>query len=127
MIDSTKQTESSASEVNPSLFTKYFDKKRIIDGAQILSKQGVSVSFSKGTPKTYFIISGIISDIDKYETKVKYKASSEDQGTVTSNCTCQNWNTEDHCSHSVALFLYFHYQFEQNEQWSSTNPILINK
>ena len=92
------------------LAENYFKRPVIDDAKRLLQLSRVSVSFSKGTPETYFIVSGIVREDRTHETKVVYKKRLEGtpEGPVSSNCDCHRWTSEGHCPHSAAVFLTFH-------------------
>jgi len=89
---------------------KYFDPALLAKAKQLLQLSRVSISFSKGGPDTYFIVSGIVKGDRSHETKVVYKKRLEGtpEGPVSSNCDCHKWQEDGICSHSVALFLTYH-------------------
>jgi len=88
----------------------YFKQPVIAEAKRLLQLSRVSVSFSKGTPETYFIVSGIVREDRTHETKIVYKKRLEDtpEGPVSSNCDCHKWTDTGHCPHSAAIFLTFH-------------------
>jgi SNF2 family DNA or RNA helicase len=83
----------------------------------------VSISFSKGTPETYFIVSGIIKDDRTHESKVVFKKRLEgtEEGPVSSNCDCHHWSEDKHCPHSVALFLTYHLHHLHEKNFDGIN------
>lgn len=86
----------------------YFSVKYIQHGLSLLNLGSVSVSFKKGTVDRYLIITGLCHDKGSQESKVVYKKRLEEvegEKPLTSNCTCDEWTEEGHCSHSAALFL----------------------
>ena len=86
----------------------YFSVKHIQHGLSLLNLGSVSVSFKKGTVDRYLIITGLCHDKGSQESKVVYKKRLEEvegANPLTSNCTCDEWTEEGHCSHSAALFL----------------------
>lgn len=88
---------------------KHFSSTQIEKGLMFLKRSQVSVSFNKGTPETYFIVSGIIKEDRSHEAKIVYKKRLEDAGeqALSSNCDCHDWTQESHCRHSAALYLNF--------------------
>ncbi len=90
--------------------TKYFEPALLAKAKQLLQLSRVSISFSKGGPETYFIVSGIVKDDRSHETKVVYKKRLEgtEEGPLSSNCDCHKWQESGFCEHSVALFLTYH-------------------
>ncbi|MBC99019.1 MAG: hypothetical protein CME63_14855 [Halobacteriovoraceae bacterium] len=89
---------------------KYFDPALLAKAKQLLQLSRVSISFSKGGPETYFIVSGIVKGDRSHETKVVYKKRLEgtEEGPISSNCDCHKWQEAGICEHSVALFLTYH-------------------
>lgn len=89
---------------------KYFDPALLAKAKQLLQLSRVSISFSKGGPETYFIVSGIVKGDRSHETKVVYKKRLEgtEEGPISSNCDCHKWQETGICEHSVALFLTYH-------------------
>ncbi len=78
---------------------------------RFLRNSKVSISFAKGGPDTYFIVSGIIKEDRTHESKVVYKKRLEDSadGPLSSNCDCHDWSEDNHCPHTAALYiLYLH-------------------
>lgn len=96
----------------------FFTKNTVINASRILAKSNASISFRKGSPETYYIVSGIVKDDRAHETKLVYKKRLEDteEGPLSSNCDCAEWNATEHCRHVSALYLNFHLQryMEQN-------------
>ena len=91
---------------------KYFTPALIQTGLRFFKLSRVSISFKKGTPETYYIVSGIVRDDRTHETKIVYKKRLEDtpEGPLSSNCDCHHWKEHGHCGHVVALFLTYHVQ-----------------
>ena len=89
---------------------KYFDAKTLQEAVKLLKLSRVSISFSKGSPETYFICSGIVKEDRQHESKVVFKNRlvGTPEGPINSNCDCHKWNEETHCPHSCALFLTYH-------------------
>ena len=86
-------------------------------GQSFYQDSKVSISFTKGTPETYYICSGLIRADRNYETKIVFKKRfvGTDTPPLTSQCNCINWTKESHCCHSVALFLSYHHHLEQDK------------
>ena len=98
----------------------YFSKSMIANASQALGKFHTSISFKKGDPETYYIVSGIIKDDRPHETKMVFKKRlvGTSEPAFTSNCDCHLWNETDHCIHVSLLFLTYHLQryFEHAEK-----------
>ncbi|MCK5882989.1 MAG: DEAD/DEAH box helicase family protein, partial [Bacteriovoracaceae bacterium] len=90
----------------------FFTKNTVISASRILSKSHASISFRKGSPETYYIVSGIVKGNRAHETKLVYKKRLEEteDGPLSSNCDCSEWNGKEHCRHVAALYLNFHLQ-----------------
>jgi len=112
---------------------KYFSEANLTSAFKLLKLSRVSISFTKGSPETYFIVSGIVRDDRAHESKVVFKkrlVGTED-GPVSSNCDCHKWTKEEHCLHTTALFLSYHLQLYSENQTgedssSSHPPIPVN-
>ena len=116
---------------------KYFTPALIQTGLRFFKLSRVSISFKKGTPETYYIVSGIVRDDRTHETKIVYKKRLEgtDVGPLSSNCDCHHWKEHGHCGHVVALFLTYHVQqfieaqgegHLDHDSESGLPPIVIN-
>lgn len=116
---------------------KYFTPALIQNGLRFFKLSRVSISFKKGTPETYYIVSGIVRDDRTHETKIVYKKRLEGtpEGPLSSNCDCHHWKEGTHCPHVVALFLTYHVQQyieaqgegrPEYENDSGLPPIVIN-
>ena len=116
---------------------KYFSPALIQAGLKFFKLSRVSVSFKKGSPETYYIVSGIVRDDRTHETKIVYKKRLEGtpEGPLSSNCDCHHWKEHGHCGHVVGLFItyqvqqYVEAQGEHNPDYNSEDglpPIVIN-
>jgi SNF2 family DNA or RNA helicase len=115
---------------------KYFTPALIQNGLRFFKLSRVSISFKKGTPETYYIVSGIVRDDRTHENKIVYKKRLEgtEEGPLSSNCDCHHWKEHGHCGHVVALFLTYHVQQYIEAQGEATDydndsglpPIVIN-
>jgi SNF2 family DNA or RNA helicase len=116
---------------------KYFTPALIQNGLRFFKLSRVSISFKKGSPETYYIVSGIVRDDRTHETKIVYKKRLEGTpvGPLSSNCDCHHWREDTHCAHAVALFLTYHVQqfieaqsdgVIESESESGLPPIVIN-
>lgn len=89
---------------------RYFHPGLIQQAFNHLKQARVAISFSSGRdPHSFFVVSGIVNDSSAYETKISFKRRLENtpEGAIASNCSCQQWTKERHCSHSIALYIYF--------------------
>lgn len=110
---------------------KFFSKFVLQDAVKFLRYSRVSISFSKGSPETFFICSGIIKDDRSHEAKVVYKKRLEgtEEGPLSSNCDCHKWTQDGHCAHTAALYityilhLYHEAQFDGVDSDMSHPPI----
>ena len=104
---------------------KYFTPALIQTGLRFFKLSRVSISFKKGTPETYYIVSGIVRDDRTHETKIVYKKRLEDtpEGPLSSNCDCHHWKEHGHCGHVVALFQFQFWckrsRVRNNSWWTS--------
>ena len=91
---------------------------------RLINLKKVSISFSKGNMDSYLILSGLVKDDRNHECKIVYKKREEgtEHGPLTSNCDCSNWNKENHCEHTAALFV-FHLLNQQMQDDPSHMPI----
>jgi SNF2 family DNA or RNA helicase len=115
---------------------KFFTPALIQNGLRFFKLSRVSISFKKGTPETYYIVSGIVRDDRTHETKIVYKKRLEgtEEGPLSSNCDCHHWSEHGHCGHVVALFLTYHIQQYIEAQGEASDydndsglpPIVIN-
>lgn len=116
---------------------KYFSPSLIQAALRFFKLSRVSISFKKGTPETYYIVSGIVRDDRTHETKIVYKKRLEGtpEGPLSSNCDCHHWTEKTHCAHVVALFLTYQVQQyieaegagqEETNNDSELPPIVIN-
>lgn len=115
---------------------RFFSPALIQSGLRFFKLSRVSISFKKGSPETYYIVSGIVRDDRAHETKIVYKKRLEGtpEGPFSSNCDCHHWKESSHCQHAVALFITYHVQQfleEQGENVGEENgsdlpPIAIN-
>jgi SNF2 family DNA or RNA helicase len=90
----------------------YFSQTILTEATRLLKLSRVTLSFTRGTSDTYFIISGIVREDRSHETKLVFKKRliGTEEGPITTNCDCHQWSEEKHCRHAVALFLLFHWQ-----------------
>lgn len=91
----------------------YFDSLTLIKAKDILDSSQINISFQKGNPESYFIISGLINDGEKNQSKISFKNETQK---VSSNCTCNLWTEDKHCPHTAALFLKFHMNHQLKEE-----------
>lgn len=116
---------------------KFFTPALIQTGIRFVKLSRVSISFKKGSPETYYIVSGIVRDDRTHETKIVYKKRLEGtpEGPFSSNCDCHHWSEKSHCGHVVALFLSYQIQqyveaqgagHPEYENDSHLPPIVIN-
>lgn len=93
---------------------QHFNPQIIIKGRELLDKARINVSFQKGRPQKFFIISGIINDGNTTMTQISFKPKT---GELTTTCDCPQSQSEGTCPHAAALFIRFHLNhLEQNEQ-----------
>ena len=102
---------------------KYFDQNTLTEALRLLQLSRVSISFSKGGPETYFIVSGIVREDKGHEAKVVYKKRliGTPNGPVSSNCDCHKWSEKGHCPHTAAIFLTYHIHLLHEKNYDSTS------
>lgn len=114
---------------------RFFGSSLLQTAIRYLQESKVSISFKKGGPLSYFIVSGIIRDNRTHESKVVYKKRLEgtNEGPLSSNCDCHHWNDQKHCAHVAALFCSYHLQnfmeanhLQHEENHEETPPLLLN-
>ena len=86
---------------------RFFSELEINQAKKFLSLSKVNLSFIKGSPETFYIVSGIVKHDRTHECKIVYKKRLEgtEVGPFSSNCDCFDWTKEKHCCHTTALFL----------------------
>lgn len=99
---------------------KFFGPNMVAKAQTLLNKAQLSISFQKGSPERFFIISGIVNDGNTSKSKVTYR-NNEDGKSVTSNCDCNHWDPNHHCEHSCALFARFIMNYQQQTHSSFQN------
>ena len=101
---------------------KYFGKSLTLAAKGILSRTAINISFFKGNTDSYFICSGIVRDVNRYEVKVVLKKRGKNEDSVSSTCKCSDWTKEGHCVHVCALFFSFYIM--RNKQENASGIIL---
>lgn len=87
---------------------KYFSAMQIVQAKKVLETARINISFQKGSPERFFIISGIVNDGETREAKTSFKKNDDyPDGLLSTTCTCQNHSPETHCPHTAALFFKF--------------------
>ncbi len=99
---------------------KYFSLAQIEQARKLLLFSKVHLSFTKGSPETYFIVTGLVNDLKKHETKVVYKKRLEKEGPLSSFCDCLDYTSQNHCPHVAALYLLY---FLSNQETSNLPPM----
>ncbi len=95
---------------------KFFGSNNLLEAVKLLKQSKTLISFSKGHPQQYFIVSGIVKGHKTYECKVVYKKRLEGsrEGPLKSFCNCSIWEEESQCPHTAGLYVSFllkmHYQ-----------------
>lgn len=105
---------------------KFFVPMIFSKAQSLLSKAQISISFQKGTPERFFIISGIISDGNTYTSKVTFRKADDEGPQVMTTCDCPVHTDENHCEHSCALFTKFliNYSSQKNDKYpTEATPI----
>ena len=105
-----------------SLIEKHFTDTIIFQANKMVEQGRVSLSFTKGNPEGFFIVSGIISENNtSYEAKVSAKIADDKFNT---QCSCHLWSEEQACHHTASLLLKFAELKQDSSASSSTsNPL----
>lgn len=104
------------------LLANHFSEGFRFSGQRLLDLGRVSLSFVKGTPETYFIVSGIVSDNNtNYEAKISYRSAN-----FVSQCTCILWTPELGCPHSASLLLKYKTLQNNNAEVEKANAPLTH-
>ena len=91
-------------------FLQFFFRYKDLCEAFRLAEEGkISISFCKGEPSGYFVISGIMRDRSRVEARVSSKIVSEKR-VIQSRCNCSLWTQEKHCVHVASLCIKFYLQ-----------------
>ncbi len=94
-------------EQTKSLLNEHFTSNDVLKASRLLEEGKDSISFKKGDPKRYFVVSGILHDDKTEESKISFRKE-ENKANLKSQCTCLSWSEDEHCPHSAALFIRFH-------------------
>lgn len=111
---------------------RFFSKIAMQKALRLIRMSKVSISFSKGSPETYYIVSGIVREDRSHECKVVYKKRLEgtDEGPLSSNCDCFDWTDKKHCHHTCALYLAYliqtNYENKIQDEDSPLPPIALS-
>jgi superfamily II DNA or RNA helicase len=91
------------------LLERNFETTTVFQAQKLVEQGRVSLSFVKGSLETYLIVSGIIAENNtNYESKVSFKKTPENaDGKVSTQCSCNLWNSERHCHHTASLLIKF--------------------
>ncbi|HLT22867.1 MAG TPA: DEAD/DEAH box helicase [Bacteriovoracaceae bacterium] len=88
-----------------SLIEEHFTDAILFQAQKMVEQGRVSLSFTKGNPEGFFIVSGIISENNtSYEAKVSAKKS---ENKFNTQCSCHLWSEEQPCHHTASLLLKF--------------------
>ncbi|MFA5584047.1 MAG: DEAD/DEAH box helicase [Bacteriovoracaceae bacterium] len=88
-----------------SLIEEHFTDAILFQARKMVEQGRVSLSFTKGNPEGFFIVSGIISENNtSYEAKVSAKKS---ENKFNTQCSCHLWSEEQPCHHTASLLLKF--------------------
>ncbi len=99
-------------------------------GKELVEQSMISISFQKGTVKSFFIISGIILEQTNRESRLTFKKV-EDNILLKTSCTCSRWTEDKYCEHIAGLYLKFcfnNYLSEEHESSDSkASPQLLSQ
>jgi SNF2 family DNA or RNA helicase len=99
------------------ILNSYVESNLIFPANRLNELGKISLSFMKGSPETYFIVSGITSENNtSYESKVNFKKISDTEERFTSQCTCNLWTQDKPCHHIAGLLIKFKKSLENNSQ-----------
>ncbi|MCB9062099.1 MAG: DEAD/DEAH box helicase [Halobacteriovoraceae bacterium] len=95
-----------------------FGQINTTQAVKFITLSKVTLSFTKGSPETYFIVSGLVRDNKSHESKVVYKKRLEgtEEGPIKSNCDCHLWSVSKHCPHTTALYILYMIKNEQKDE-----------
>ena len=112
---------------------RFFGSNNLIEAVKLLKLSKTLISFSKGDPDRYFIVSGIVKDHKTYECKVVYKKRLEgsQEGPLKSSCNCPLWEEASQCPHTAGLYVSFllkmHYRNKSTPLFDENAALEINK
>ena len=95
---------------------RFFGLSNTAEGLKILQLSQTFISFHKGSPDSYLIVSGIVKSSQIHECKIVYKKRLEDsqEGPLKSHCDCHTWSDKRQCPHTASLYLSFFLQIHTN-------------
>lgn len=102
------------------LLHRSFESTTVFLAQKMVDQGRVSLSFTKGSFETYFIVSGIIAENNtNYESKISFKRTETDpDGKLTTQCRCKLWSPEHSCHHAASLLIKFG-ELDQGHEGSS--------
>lgn len=104
-----------------SLINDHFTDAIIFQAQKMVEQGRVSLSFTKGNPEGFFIVSGIISENNtSYESKVSAKKS---ENKFNTQCSCHLWSEEQPCHHTASLLLKFSDLKQSTSPAPSSSPL----
>lgn len=114
-------------DIVSTLGKQYFGQITLLEGLKLIRASKVSISFTKGSPENYYIVSGIVKDDRAHESKIVFKKRLEGspEGPFSSNCDCHRWNKDDHCIHTASLFISYHLSLSSGKNFDlvSSGPL----
>ncbi|MCY4644232.1 MAG: DEAD/DEAH box helicase [Bacteriovoracales bacterium] len=102
--------ETSYSGLDPKvqkILSTFFDSRDIQKAFRFIEDDKIDISFFKGDPSSYFIVSGLIKDTSMVEGRISFK-SKEGHKQIQGQCTCSKWAESGRCPHMASLFIKFH-------------------
>lgn len=103
-----------------SLIKDHFTDAIIFQAQKMVEQGRVSLSFTKGNPEGFFIVSGIVSENNTtYESKVSAKIS---ENKFNTQCSCHLWSEEQPCHHTASLLFKFS-DLKQNTTAAPSSPL----
>ncbi len=95
------------------LLENQFQPAVVFQGRKMVDQGRVSLSFTKGSFETYFIVSGIVAENNtNYEAKVSFKRVDEAEK-LTTQCSCVH---PQPCHHAASLLMKFSELQEKQEE-----------
>lgn len=97
---------------NSDIFVSYlrdsFEENYINQGFHLSKEQNIDISFQKGVPEQYFVVSALIKDRRQFHVKISHR-----EDTLTHKCSCETWRDHQQCSHIVALLFHYAHLFTE--------------
>lgn len=109
-------------DITKTILRENFSSNDVMKASRLLEDGKDSISFKKGTPQRYFVVSGILHDDKTEESKISYRKDGS-KDVIKSQCTCLSWSEDGHCPHTAALLIRFHLLNKETEGLPQTQNI----